>query len=157
MDKKRAIELKLCPHCGGTDLQIDYNGVWERHFVRCYNHDCHMQGPEVYGKEAAAEAWNNLPRQVEALPDAQLDALEELAGKATQGGWVYEENFGGIAEHWAFVVRQDKEESGSYPTIAEMVGEERTEEDAAFIAAANPAVVLALIAEVRRHRSADDD
>ena len=28
-----------------------------------------------------------------------------------------------------------------------MVGEERTEDDAAFIAAANPAVVLALIAE----------
>lgn len=56
------IELLPCPHCGGTDLQVDYNGVWERHFVRCYNHDCHMQGPEVYGREAAAEAWNNLPR-----------------------------------------------------------------------------------------------
>lgn len=64
MDKKREIELKLCPHCGGTDLQIDYNGVWERHFVRCYNHDCHMQGPEVYGREAAAEAWNKLPREL---------------------------------------------------------------------------------------------
>ena len=91
------------------------------------------------------------------MTDAELDYLETLAGKATQGGWVYEEAFGGIAEHWAFVVRQDKEESGSYPAIAEMVGEERTEEDAAFIAAANPAVVLSLIAEVRRHRSADDD
>ena len=149
------IELRPCPHCEGSDLIIYWNGVYEKHYARC--HSCHMQGPEVYGKEAAAEAWNNLPRQVEALPDAQLDALEELAGKATQGGWVYEEAFGGIAEHWAFVVRQDKEESGSYPTIAEMVGEERTEEDAAFIAAANPAVVLAPIAEVRRHRSADDD
>lgn len=62
MDKKREIELMPCPHCGGTDLQVDYNGVWERHFVRCYNHDCNMQGPEVYGRENAAEAWNDLPR-----------------------------------------------------------------------------------------------
>lgn len=156
MDKKREIELKLCPHCGGTDLRIGFNAVGERHYVVCSC--CLMRGPEKLGDEdRAAKYWNALPRKVEALPDAKLDELEELAGKATQGGWVYEENFGGIAEHWAFVVRQDKEESGSCPAIAEMVGEERTEEDAAFIAAANPAVVLALIAEVRRHRSADDD
>lgn len=156
MDKKTEIELRPCPACGGTDLQVDYNGVYERHFVRCYNLPCHMQGPEIYGKEAAAQAWNELPRKVEALPDAQLDALEKLAGKASPGSWVYEEAFGGRAERWAFVVRQAKEESGSYPAIAEMVGEERTEEDAAFIAAANPAVVLALIAEVRHGRANDD-
>ena len=56
------MNLKPCPHCGGTDLQVDFNGVYERHFVRCYNFSCHMQGPEVYGREAAAEAWNKLPR-----------------------------------------------------------------------------------------------
>ena len=150
MDKSKGIDLRPCPHCGGTDLII-YGKGREKHYVRC--HSCNMQGPEVYGREKAAEAWNNLPRQVEALPDAKLDELEELAGKATQGGWVYEEAFGGITEHWAFVVRQDKEESGSYPAIAEMVGEERTEEDAAFIAAANPAVVLALIHTLRDCRS----
>lgn len=57
-------EMKLlpCPHCGGTDLQIDWNGVYERHFVRCYNYDCHMQGPEVYGRSNAAKAWNAIPR-----------------------------------------------------------------------------------------------
>ena len=64
MDKKREIELRPCPHCGGTDLQVDYNGVYERHFVRCYNFSCHMQGPEVYGREKAAEAWNKLPREL---------------------------------------------------------------------------------------------
>lgn len=151
------MELKPCPHCGGTDLQVDFNGVYERHFVRCYNPDCHMQGPEVYGREQAAEAWNKLPRKVESLPDARLDELEELAGKATEGGWCYEEAFGGLANRWAFIVRRDIHEPGFYSAIAEMVGEERTEDDAAFIAAANPAVVLALIAEVRRYRSADDD
>ena len=62
MDKKMEIELMPCPHCGGTDLQVDYNGVYERHFVRCYNFSCHMQGPEVYGREKAADAWNKLPR-----------------------------------------------------------------------------------------------
>ena len=62
MEKHKEIELKPCPHCVGTDLQVDYNGVYERHFVRCYNHACHMQGPEVYGREKAAEAWNSLPR-----------------------------------------------------------------------------------------------
>lgn len=155
MDKKREIELKPCPYCGGSDLIIYWNGVYEKHYARC--HSCHMQGPEVYGREAAAELWNNLPRKVEALPDARLDELEELAGKATEGGWCYEEAFGGFANRWAFIVRRDIHEPGFYSAIAEMVGEERTEDDAAFIAAANPAVVLALIAEVRRHRSANDD
>ena len=58
----KEIDLMPFPHCGGTDLQVDFNGVYERHFVRCYNPECHMQGPEVYGREAAAEAWNDLPR-----------------------------------------------------------------------------------------------
>ena len=155
MDKKREIELKPCPHCGGSDLIIYWNGVYEKHYARC--HSCHVQGPEVYGREAAAELWNNLPRKVEALPDARLDELEELAGKATEGGWCYEEAFGGFANRWAFIVRRDIHEPGFYSAIAEMVGEERTEDDAAFIAAANPAVVLALIAEIRRHRSAKEE
>lgn len=80
MDKNKEIELLPCPHCGGTDLQVDYNGVWERHFVRCYNHSCHMQGPEVYGREKAAEAWNALPR-VEALPASKHRPAEVLTDK----------------------------------------------------------------------------
>lgn len=156
MDKKREIELKPCPYCGGTDLRIGFNAVGERHYVVCSH--CLMRGPEKLGDEdRAAKYWNALPRKVEALPDARLDELEELAGKATEGGWCYEEAFGGFANRWAFIVRRDRDEPGFYSAIAEMVGEERTEDDAAFIAAANPAVVLALIAEVRRHRSADDD
>lgn len=71
-------KLKPCPHCGSTDLQIDWNGVYERHFVRCYNYDCHIQGPEVYGREAAAEAWNNLPR-----------ALKWSSEPPTVHGWYF--------------------------------------------------------------------
>lgn len=33
MDKKREIELKPCPHCGGTDLIIYGNGI-EKHSRR---------------------------------------------------------------------------------------------------------------------------
>ena len=60
-------QLKPCPHCGSTDLQVDWNSVYECHFVRCYN--CHMQGPEIYGREKAAEAWNNLPRRHTIYPN----------------------------------------------------------------------------------------
>lgn len=56
----KEIELMPCPHCGGTDLIIYWNAVYEKHYARC--HSCHMQGPEVYGREKAAEAWNALPR-----------------------------------------------------------------------------------------------
>ena len=56
-------KLKPCPHCGSTDLQVCWNSVYEDHYVRCYN--CRMQGPEIYGREAASEAWNNLPRKLE--------------------------------------------------------------------------------------------
>lgn len=79
MDKKRKIELKPCPYCGGTDLIIYWNGVYEKHYARC--HSCHMQGPEVYGREAAAELWNNLPRKVEALPAPKHRPADVLTGK----------------------------------------------------------------------------
>lgn len=146
-------ELLPCPHCGGEPLVLWTDGNLSFHVECTY---CEVCGPAASVESKAVDGWNALPRKVERVPDAQLDALEELAGKASPGSWVYEEAFGGRAERWAFVVRQAKEESGSYPAIAEMVGEERTEEDAAFIAAANPAVVLALIAEVRHGRVNDD-
>lgn len=56
-------KLKPCPHCGSTDLQVCWDSVYEDHYVRC--HTCHMQGPEIYGREAASEAWNSLPRRHE--------------------------------------------------------------------------------------------
>ena len=55
-------ELKPCPHCGSTDLII-YGKGSEKNYVRC--HGCDMQGPEIYGREKAAEAWNAIPRTPE--------------------------------------------------------------------------------------------
>lgn len=146
-------ELLLCPHCGGEPIVLWTDGD---RVCRVECTCCEVRGPAATVESKAVDGWNALPRKVETLPDAQLDALEELAGKATEGGWCYEEAFGGQANHWAFIVRRDIDEPGFYSAIAEMVGEERTEEDAAFIAAANPAVVLALIAEVRHGRVNDD-
>ena len=53
-------KLKPCPNCGGTDLRVYWNDIYEKHYVRC--HTCHIQGPEIYGKGKAAEAWNALIR-----------------------------------------------------------------------------------------------
>lgn len=69
-------ELKPCPHCGSTDLQVDWNSVYECHFVRCYN--CHMQGPEIYGRAKAAKAWNAIPR-----------TPEWTSEPPTQPGWYF--------------------------------------------------------------------
>ena len=64
MDKKMEIELKPCPHCGGREIRVFdkyYSGAIARaYYVICF--DCWMKGPELSGNEAAAEAWNNLPR-----------------------------------------------------------------------------------------------
>lgn len=80
MDKKREIELKPCPHCGGTDLGIGFNAVEERHYVVCSH--CLMRGPEKLGDEdRAAKYWNALPRKVEALPDSKHHPAEVLTDK----------------------------------------------------------------------------
>ena len=55
-------QLKPCPYCGDTDLII-YGKGSEKHYVRC--HGCDMHGPEIYGRDKAAAAWNNLPRKLE--------------------------------------------------------------------------------------------
>lgn len=181
MDKSKGIGLLPCPHCGGTDLQIDWNGVWERHFVRCYKSSCHMQGPEVYGREAAAKLWNNLPRKVESLPDAQLDALEKLAGEATPGPWATygnsQEILGGQVcsgwhdvyglidgEIWVLMAMnsnmvepEERQLPATEKDVRRKYAPGQAGRNARYVAAANPAVVLALIAEVRRHRSTDDD
>lgn len=62
-------KLKPCPHCGKTDLHVYWNGIYERHYVRC--HTCHMQGPEKCGDEdRAINAWNSLPRRHEITPNS---------------------------------------------------------------------------------------
>lgn len=86
------------------------------------------------------------------LSDIELDVLEALAKEATPGPWVSEEAFGGKHDRWAFIVKREGTEVSFDLGIAEMVGEERHEENAAYIAAVNPVVILSLIAEARRHR-----
>lgn len=176
---KKEIELMPCPACGGTDLQVHWNGVYERHFVRCYNCDCHMQGPEAYGR-AAIDAWNALPRKVERVPDSQLDALEKLAGEATPGPWATygnsQEILGGqICSGWHDVyglvdgeiwvlmaMNSNMVEPEELQLPATEKGFRRKSapgqagKNARYVAAANPAVVLALIAEVRHGRANDD-
>lgn len=83
MDKKREIELMPCPHCGGREIRVFdkyYSGAIARaYYVICF--DCRMKGPELSGNEAAAEAWNNLPRKVEALTASKHRPAEVLTDK----------------------------------------------------------------------------
>lgn len=48
--------------------RIEYNGIYEKFFVRCPK--CRMSGPLVEDKHAAAEAWNSLPRRHEITPNS---------------------------------------------------------------------------------------
>lgn len=75
-----------------------------------------------------------------------LDALEALAGAATPGPW--------IATHWTCHAATTIKSADGEVVIAETTGFGRHSSEcaieAAFIAAANPATVLALIALARR-------
>lgn len=56
-------KLKPCPACRKNDLQVLFDFLSKKYLIRCSG--CCMQGPETYGREAAAEAWNSLPRRHE--------------------------------------------------------------------------------------------
>lgn len=54
------IELKPCPACGGTDLQIVETDM--TCCIRCCTKGCWLEGPTKEWKASAIEAWNALPR-----------------------------------------------------------------------------------------------
>ncbi|WP_067198891.1 ead/Ea22-like family protein [Microbacterium sp. XT11] len=90
-----------------------------------------------------------------------LDALEALAKAATPGPWVLDNSgwsrpysvpdriAGGISENdWTNVITPQDEQGG---------GSWSRDEDAEYIAAADPSTVLALIAELRQERERADE
>ena len=173
------MNLRPCPHCGGREIRVFdkyYSGAIARaYYVICF--DCRMKGPELSGNEAAAEAWNNLPRKVEALPDAQLDALEKLAGEATPGPWATygnsQEILGGQVcsgwhdvyglidgEIWVLMAMnsnmvepEERQLPATEKDVRRKYAPGQAGRNARYVAAANPAVVLALIQELRGYRS----
>ena len=52
-------ELKPCPHCGGTDLQIVETDM--TCCIRCCTKGCWLEGPTKEWKPSAIAAWNALP------------------------------------------------------------------------------------------------
>lgn len=79
--------------------------------------------------------------------------LKELAEAATPGEWAKHEGrlggvvYGGPVQHW---VRGSGQSQIAMTTGAEWMRPGENESNAAFIAAANPAAVLALLAEIER-------
>ena len=55
-------ELKPCPHCGGTHLQIVETDM--TCCIRCCTKGCWLEGPTKEWKPSAIEAWNALPRHL---------------------------------------------------------------------------------------------
>lgn len=93
------------------------------------------------------------------LSDAEIDELEKLAGEATPGPW-------GTDSHNLYVFTEDCVnicEGRGYGALSYQFDNdgERTVEQICknikYIAAANPAAVLSLIAEVRAARAAGKD
>ena len=176
MDKKREIELKPCPACGGEPLVLWTDGNLICH-VECTS--CEVCGPAASVESKAVDGWNALPRKVERVPDAQLDALEKLAGEATPGPWATYDNsqdvFGRKPYSWFQIYAMiDGDMWVIMSANSNMVEPEELQlpatekgfrrksapgqagKNARYVAAANPAVVLALIAEVRHGRANDD-
>lgn len=57
----KEVELKPCPHCGEPELQLIAR---ERSaYVACPTLGCWMHGPMKETADAAAKAWNSLPRE----------------------------------------------------------------------------------------------
>ena len=82
------IKLKPCPHCG--DFNVEYDALDDR--VYCC--DCGTSGPHYCdGEEAAAEAWNALPRH-----------LQWTTETPTEPGWYWWRPEKNIVPHMVYVV-----------------------------------------------------
>ena len=94
--------------------------------------------------------------------DAELDTLEAAAKAATKGPWIDieedDENFGWGIHYTTTQNRLDNSKAGiaKIETDFNPPVEKEQKANAAFIAAANPAVVLELIAELRQARAERD-
>ena len=92
------------------------------------------------------------------MTDEQLDHLEAIAKAATPGPWIDieedDKNFGWGIHYTTTQDRLDKLRAGiaRIETDFNPPVEKEQKANAAYIAAANPAVVLELIAEIRKLR-----
>ena len=107
---------------------------------------CRMAGNSGKIREIPGNSW---------LSDAELDALEKLAGEATPGKW-------GTDSHNIYVFSEDCVnicEGRGYGCLIGQLNDpdkvyEQMEKNVIYIAAACPHTVLSLIAEVRAARAA---
>lgn len=166
-------ELLPCPHCGREPIVLWTDGDTVCR-VECAW--CEVRGPAETVESKAVDGWNALPRKVERVPDAQLDALEKLAGEATPGPWATYDNsqdvFGRKPYSWFQIYAMiDGDMWVIMSANSNMVEPEELQlpatekgfrrksapgqagKNARYVAAANPAVVLALIHELLESRT----
>lgn len=155
---REKVALKPCPFCGGRAEMSRYSGnpvLW------CETDGCFamMGGEEYYGTEdELVSSWNR--RTALASGSGDHAELAKLAEAATPGPW---HSAGG------YLTVRDPDGRSFSSTIYHLdeMGQRRPTQpfqavpfaraaDAAFIAAANPATVLALIAEIAALRAERD-
>lgn len=73
-------ELKSCPLCGSTNLQIHFRPLENRNYVMC--HSCHLQSRLAPVESAAIKDWNTRP--IEDALRAKLAAAEKLIAALEQ-------------------------------------------------------------------------
>lgn len=69
-------DLKLCPFCGGEDLEIDHAPTYDVHHPDCYEvHcvECGGRGGEGWTEAEAIAAWNSRAERTCLIVDRQED------------------------------------------------------------------------------------
>lgn len=143
-------ELKPCPHCG-RDAKVyirESNG--HEFFAGCKNLKCPTYTPYVASESEAADMWNKGKLCVATATNADIDNLEEMASRSLRLRVVW----GDLTGDWAHCLDRSVLETDFKCKIPlKRVATAENFEDAAYIAAANPATILALIHELRACRA----
>lgn len=143
-------QLKPCPFCGGNPEKTKRKAChslegkllysWQ---IRCSSCGATIRAPEN-SEDYAVDLWNGAvlhrKRERSKLKMPDMENLKTLARKATPGAWC-QVGYCGIGVSYA---------GGAPGGVPSPVAGAQREEDAAYIAAASPQVVLGLIAETEQ-------
>lgn len=139
-------DLRPCPRCGGDARVFVRESNGHEFFAGCKNLKCPTYTPYAASKSEATDMWNNGNFCVATATDAEIDMLEEAASRALRMRVVW----GDLTGEWMHCLdRSILETDCKHKIPLRHVAMAESFEDAAHIAAANPAIILALIRELR--------
>lgn len=138
------ITLKPCPHCGGeARIYVRQGGASGEFFAGCRNMKCPTYTLYAKSENEAATMWNDGELCTPTVTDKEIAKLEEMASRALRLR-VWE---GLCAGEWSHcldrtILETDVKHGGLPHRHVALVD---SCEDAAFIGAASPRIILGLI------------